>query len=63
MLSRGMIWEIIQGHYVGNMIYGDELYSLEYIYMYCDILSNSICTVFCKSFDLYYIRFSVKLGV
>ena len=33
MLSRGMIREIIQGHCVGNMIYGDELYSLEYIYI------------------------------
>ena len=33
MLSRGMIWETIQGHYVGNMIYGDELCSLEYIYI------------------------------
>ena len=31
MLSRGMIREIIQGHCVGNMIYGDESYSLEYI--------------------------------
>ena len=33
MLSRGMIWEIVQGHDVGNMIYGDESYSLEYIYI------------------------------
>ena len=33
MLSRGMIREIIQGHCVGNMIYGDELYYLEYIYV------------------------------
>ena len=73
MLSRGMIWETIQGHYVGNMIYGDELCSLEYIYInrimeffwfrYAEWLSNSLHTLFSKNCDLYYICFSVKLGV
>ena len=55
MLSRGMIWEMIQGHYVGNMIYGDELCSLEYIYMKINANTHSFGWDMLNDYQTHYI--------